>query len=96
MWGTVAVVERWRVGQVGDPIYRAAAAILGIHAQVTDCGEIPGRFPLREQRTRAEEGDEADRWGRASRERSGRGLESDAGERRPARGGASWAAVLGR
>jgi len=78
LWGTAAVVERWSVGEAGDPIYTAAAVILG-RARVTDCGEIPGRFPLCEQRTRAEEGDEADRWGRASRERSGRGMESDAG-----------------
>ena len=61
-----------------------------------DPGVIRGRLLQLGQRTRAEEGDEADRWGRASRERSGRGLESDAGERRPVRGGASWAAALGQ
>ena len=45
-------------------IYRAAQAILGVRAQGTNHGEIPGRFLLREWRTREEEG-EADRWGRA-------------------------------
>ena len=45
-------MERWSVGEAGDPIYRAAAAILGIRARVTDCGEIPGRLSLRERRTR--------------------------------------------
>ena len=44
-------------------IYRAAQAILGMRARVTVCGEIPGRFPLRERRTREEEG-EADLWAR--------------------------------
>ena len=43
-------MERWGVGEAGDPIYRAAAAILGMRARVTDCGEIPGRFLLRERR----------------------------------------------
>ena len=62
-------MERWSVGEAGDFIYRAAAAILGIHAQVTDCGEIPGRFLLREQKMREEEG-EADVWVRERSERS--------------------------
>ena len=76
-------MERWSVGEAGDFIYRAAAAILGMRARVTDCGEIPGRFPLRERRTRAEEGDEADRWGRGVGDSGTRA--GDAGRRAAAR-----------
>jgi len=72
--------RRWEVG-VGVPegrgtIYRAAQAILGVRAQGTNHGEIPGRFLLRERKTREEEG-EADVWVRERGERSG----ARAGER---------------
>ena len=56
--------------------YRAAQAILGVRAQGTNHGEIPGRFLLRERKTREEEG-EADVWVRERSERSG----ARAGER---------------
>ena len=58
MWGTAAVVERWSVGEAGDPIYRAAAAILGMRApEGTPAGDlgVTGAWETRE------EGDEADR-----------------------------------
>jgi len=57
-------------------INRAAQAILGVRAQGTNHGEIPGRFLLRERKTREEEG-EADVWVRERGERSG----ARAGER---------------
>ena len=49
--------------------YRAAQAILGVRAQGTNRAEIPGRFLLRERKTREEEG-EADVWVRERSERS--------------------------
>ena len=72
--------RRCEVG-VGVPeargaINRAAQAILGVRAQGTNHGEIPGRFLLRERKTREEEG-EADVWVRERSERSG----ARAGER---------------
>ena len=57
------------VPEVRGAIYRAAQAILGVHAQGTNHGEIPGRFLLREWKTREEEG-EADVWVQERSERS--------------------------
>ena len=56
------------VPEVRGAIYRAAQAILGVRAQGTSHGEIPGRFLLRERKTR-EEG-EADVWVQERSERS--------------------------
>ena len=70
-------VARWGLGsQRRGALYRAAQAILGVRAQGTNHGEIPGRFLLRERKTREEEG-EADVWVRERGERSG----ARAGER---------------